>query len=643
MIESLILLISALISASNSAKFRCVEPKGLAGSPLVVEEAADLDEWLGLEDSFQKNQRDHTLRICGATKGCGTQSNCLPVLGHNATPFYRLGKFQKLPVRIKHAPTRFLLEAWNDGLEAGEFARSLGSIQILSQTTDGHYRAEFGAILLSEQSQVQIVSDSLLVVASFRWGKDETRYAPHHFWIRAWNLNQPLAPETPAIAYQTKSRYRSFDDVDTLDVISHEHKVVIKAFAKTAKLAEQRSRLSRLHARFDSKVKSLPEAIQFPSGLDSLLLAIEASPSKWKGTEVDSLLPEEVHREWIDSTKQNILHTLNCFAEDDSSRNHFVASYLKKGRDSSFRNQLHAFLKDSTRTPFSSPCSDRSAKRHFKTYPFINNWFLIPYEQFGVSHLSSPDLIHAYDVQFDGRSGRLASRLDTRDFQSQDSIYNQLLDSLLQYSIDQVSNNSDTASFNPILSELAVWMAMVYSKRDHYPQSAKFMDISFAMRSKMPETLRKHFSRLDENNDFIFRAYLFEKCGELDSAIQLLLPIYDQSINTQLMRMLRLRYSQKEIADSFDFALENIDWRKDATLSPTTRYRANSIYEYHRIKQYPGVVQLFGVNIGLNDHGVGDILHPSRESLLYGFKFSDFYQILYCGTGEKKTDGPNAD
>lgn len=642
MIESLIMLLSALISAPNSAKFRCVEPKGLAGSPLVVEEAANLDEWLGL-DSSKKNRGDHTLHICGATKGCGTQSNCLPVLGNNAMPFYRLGKFQKLPVRTKHAPTRFLLEAWNDGLEAGEFARSLGTVQILSQTTDGHYRAEFGAIPLSEQSQVQIVSDSLLVLASFRWEKDETRYAPHHFWIRAWNLNQPLAPDAPTIAYQTKSRYQSFDDVDTLDVISHERKVVIKAIAKTAKPATLRSRLSRLYDRFDSKVKSLPEAIQFPSGLDSLLVAIESSASKWKGAEVDSLLPEEINRAWIDSTKQNILHTLNCFAEDDSSRNQFVATYLKKGRDPSFKIQLHAFLKDSTRTPFSSPCPDRSANRHFQAYPFINNWSLIPYEQFGVSHLSSPDLIHAYDVQFDGESGRLASLLDTSSFQSQDSICHHLLDSLLQHSNVQISINSDTASFDPILSELAVWMAMAYSARDQFPLAAKFMDISFTIRKKMPETLRKHFSRLDENNDFIFRAYLFEKCGQLDSAIRLLLPIYDQSINTQLIRMLRLRYSQKEIADSIDFALEHIDWRKDATLSPTTRYRANSIYEYHRIKQYPGVVRLFGVNVGLNDHGVGDILHPSRESLLHGFKSSDFYQILYCGTGEKKADGPDAE
>lgn len=98
----------------------------------------------------------------------------------------------------------------------------MGGVQVLTPTPGGSFTSEFGTIPVIEQSQVEIVRDSLLVVAQHEWAKDETRYAPHHFLIRAWNLNHRVVVDSPSVAYVTRWRYRSLDDLDTLDVIRHE-------------------------------------------------------------------------------------------------------------------------------------------------------------------------------------------------------------------------------------------------------------------------------------------------------------------------------------------------------------------------------------------------------------------------------------
>ena len=130
--------------------------------------------------------------------------------------------FRTLPPKKAGAQVRFLLLAWNDGAEVGELSRSKGGIQVLVSAPEDSFTSELGTISVNEQSQVEIVHDSLLVVAQAEWAKDETRYAPHHFLIRVWNLNHQPTTDAPSFSYVTRWRYRSLDDVDTIDVIRHE-------------------------------------------------------------------------------------------------------------------------------------------------------------------------------------------------------------------------------------------------------------------------------------------------------------------------------------------------------------------------------------------------------------------------------------
>jgi hypothetical protein len=222
MLEILLFLIPAQVAVSTQPIFRCVEPQAMAASPVVVEEASDLDEWFGLDDAAKKRMGDHSLRICGAVSGCMHPDKCAPFADNDRVLYQRLGIFRLLPSEKGKPRVRFLLQAWNDGAEVGEFARSMGGVQVLTPTAGDSFTSEFGTIPVIEQSQVEIVRDSLLVVAQHEWAKDETRYAPHHFHIRAWNLNHHVVVDSPSVSYVTRWRYRSLDDVDTLDVIRHE-------------------------------------------------------------------------------------------------------------------------------------------------------------------------------------------------------------------------------------------------------------------------------------------------------------------------------------------------------------------------------------------------------------------------------------
>jgi len=222
MLEVLLLLIPAQVAVPTPPIFRCVEPQGMAASPVVVEEARDLDEWFGLDEPAQKRMGDHSLRICGAVSGCRHPEKCAPFADNDGVLYQRLGIFRILPSEKGKPRVRFLLQAWNDGAEVGEFARSMGGVQVLTPTPGDSFTSEFGTIPVIEQSQLEIVHDSLLVSAQFEWAKDETRYAPHHFRIRAWNLNHRVVVDSASVSYLTRWRYRSLDDVDTLDIIRHE-------------------------------------------------------------------------------------------------------------------------------------------------------------------------------------------------------------------------------------------------------------------------------------------------------------------------------------------------------------------------------------------------------------------------------------
>jgi hypothetical protein len=221
MLDFLVLVVSVQIAAPTRSTYRCIEPKGMVGAPVVVEEAGDLEEWSGFDEAKRNRLGDRSLRICGAS-GCAHPGRCARFVEQGGLGFQRLGMFRPFPPRKDGNRIRFLVLAWNDGSEIGELSRSIGGVRVVSPSPGDSFATEFGTISVNEQSQVEIVHDSLLAIAEAEWRADETRYAPHHFRVRAWNLNQHAVVDSPFVSYVTKWRYRSLDDVDTLDVIRHE-------------------------------------------------------------------------------------------------------------------------------------------------------------------------------------------------------------------------------------------------------------------------------------------------------------------------------------------------------------------------------------------------------------------------------------
>ena len=206
---------------AGTIPFHCAEPDGLAKSPVVVQEATDYEDWVSLDEEAQRRSGDHSLRICRSTDGCGHPKRCLPFRDSGeALGFQRLEKFRAYaPAPASRHGVRFLLHGWCEPAMMGEY---FGGIRVLEIGEHDSLVSRVGTIIVNDQSQAEIVDDSLLVAAQFQWGQNETRYVPHRFKIRVWNLNRSTMADSVVFSYVTRKKYPSLDDVDTIDVIPEE-------------------------------------------------------------------------------------------------------------------------------------------------------------------------------------------------------------------------------------------------------------------------------------------------------------------------------------------------------------------------------------------------------------------------------------
>ena len=79
-----------------------------------------------------------------------------------------------------------------------------------------------GLITLTEQGEYQLFEDKgLLVTAEARWSSGETHFSPHYFEVTVYRYEADQGYEK-LFSYVTAKKYPSLDDVEKIDVISHE-------------------------------------------------------------------------------------------------------------------------------------------------------------------------------------------------------------------------------------------------------------------------------------------------------------------------------------------------------------------------------------------------------------------------------------
>ncbi|MEW6741103.1 MAG: hypothetical protein AB1325_14535, partial [Nitrospirota bacterium] len=83
-------------------------------------------------------------------------------------------------------------------------------------------------IVITEQGEYKMLStmrgglEGVLVTADYIWGEGETHFSPHRYKISVYQYDEEKKIFKPVGEYVTKTKYKSLDDVDKIDVIRHE-------------------------------------------------------------------------------------------------------------------------------------------------------------------------------------------------------------------------------------------------------------------------------------------------------------------------------------------------------------------------------------------------------------------------------------
>jgi hypothetical protein len=219
MLEGFFAMVLSASWVAGPVPYGCKSPSGTPAVRLRIREATDIVTWSGLDDSSRRAAGPRTLEICPSER-CQDPSSCEPFTGPEGITYQRLGLFRSLPGKGSR-PARVLLQGWNDA-DAGEAARSIGGLKVFESKVDGAIAPIGGTISVSEQSEIRIVDDSVLAVADFVWGKNESRYARHRFRIRVWSLKARFRADTAQAEFRTRRKYPSLDETDDIEVIGHE-------------------------------------------------------------------------------------------------------------------------------------------------------------------------------------------------------------------------------------------------------------------------------------------------------------------------------------------------------------------------------------------------------------------------------------
>lgn len=106
-----------------------------------------------------------------------------------------------------------------------------GGSGVLNQVSFWRYVKEVdsfqraGLITLTEQGEYKTINEpalgKLLVTADARWSEGESHFSSHHFDVTVYRYDASSG-YTKQFSYLTKVKYPSFDNIDKIDVISHE-------------------------------------------------------------------------------------------------------------------------------------------------------------------------------------------------------------------------------------------------------------------------------------------------------------------------------------------------------------------------------------------------------------------------------------
>ena len=203
--------------------------------------AKDLDAWTeAVAQGTSKDDSDRPLRICFWSDPKRKNAQCqiaqIPSTKETGPTFQHLVELKTLCLQAKPVQRMgVLLQAKNEGYGLGLASTGLNYASVWAYNPK---RARFETVLqpvsYSDQGEFQILpgtgnpSIPLAVVADFVWGDGESRYGRHHFLITLYQLKAQGLYEY-ATRYTTQDTYPSLDEVEEIDVISHELSAITNA------------------------------------------------------------------------------------------------------------------------------------------------------------------------------------------------------------------------------------------------------------------------------------------------------------------------------------------------------------------------------------------------------------------------------
>lgn len=139
--------------------------------------------------------------------------------------YYLVKELKIVPLQRTRTPKLGIL------FVAENSAFTVGSVTFISLWSYNKEEEKFikisPSIRITEQGEYKLISamkggvEGVLASADFIWGEEETRYAPHKYRIRIYKLEGDEGFKFIG-EYVTRGKYKSLNDMDEINVISHE-------------------------------------------------------------------------------------------------------------------------------------------------------------------------------------------------------------------------------------------------------------------------------------------------------------------------------------------------------------------------------------------------------------------------------------
>lgn len=477
---------------------------------------------------------------------------------------------------------------------------------------------------------------------------------PLQAYLRFHQLSQRGLSTTACLESWAKEHPQRIDSIKnscrSCTVLWQEDHLDIKLVSKEDARFLPRKTIQFLSARdsIRSKIQQIKQGLSFPVGLDTLLILAEKKAFIDPPIVPGALHPISSRASLIEDIQSAYLSSYKPGHAESAGQRAFRTYYARHGQDECFRRKMTAALNDPVQSAYSVDCQDLEAEsdaarkrigsplERCPELPSDANSKELPPARSPTQREMASNLVRIHESQ-----NALIRQEDSASAPTLFQAYFDLgrSDSLLAFANRAAQDVVDTTTDGQYLADLLVLMAKAQSDLDSLEPASRNMDRAFQIRSRLPESVLPNLNGQEELSDLKFRARLFAKSGQVDSAIQLLLPIYALSYPGDLIRLLRRKYADQEVVDSIDHAIQHIDWRPQATLDPPIRFRAHPDTTRRRLQEYPGVISLFGVRVILEGYQSGNPFFPTRTNLIQRFLDSHFYRNLRCRPATDKSGG----